>query len=89
MVASDAPRFRDSAVVVLVRGHGRDLETFWVKRSDEVAVMPGFQAFPGGKVSAEDSELEFEDAADLPDRALRACALREAFEETGVLAGLT
>ena len=88
MVASDAPRFRDSAVVVLVRGHGQDLETFWVKRSDEVAVMPGFQAFPGGKVSAEDSELEFEDAADLPDRALRACALREAFEETGVLAGL-
>jgi len=51
-------------------------------------VMPGFQAFPGGKVSAEGSEFELEGAADLPDRALRACALREAFEETGVLAGL-
>ena len=86
MSAPAAPVFRDSAVIVLVRGHGADLETFWVRRSDEVAVMPGFHAFPGGSVDAQDQALEFVDQA--PDAVLRACALREAFEETGVLAGL-
>ena len=48
--------------------------------------MPGFWAFPGGSVDAQDQELEFVDP--VPDAVLRACALREAFEETGVLAGL-
>ena len=88
MSAGPQPHFRESAVVVLIRGSGADLETFWVRRSDEVAVMPGFHAFPGGKTSPQDRELTFEDEADRPDRVLRACALREAFEETGVLAGL-
>ncbi len=78
--------FRDSAVIVLVRGAGSSLETFWVRRSDAVGVMPGFWAFPGGSVDPQDQELDLE--ADLPDAILRACALREAFEETGVLAGL-
>ncbi len=86
MKPAEAPRFRDSAVVVLVRGHGADLETFWVRRSDEVAVMPGFWAFPGGSVDAQDQDLEL--AEEVPDANLRACALREAFEETGVLAAL-
>ena len=82
------PRFRDSAVVVLIRGHGANLETYWVRRSDAVAVMPGFYAFPGGAVDAQDQALGFEGAGQAADHVLRACALREAFEETGVLAGL-
>jgi glyoxylase-like metal-dependent hydrolase (beta-lactamase superfamily II)/8-oxo-dGTP pyrophosphatase MutT (NUDIX family) len=85
---ADASRFRGSAAVVLVRGHGMDLETFWVRRSDAVTFMPGFQAFIGGSVDAEDAVLPMEGATDAGDRTLRACAIREAFEEAGVLVGL-
>lgn len=82
-------RFRDSAAVILVRGEGRDLEVFWVLRSEAVAVQPGFHAFIGGKVDAADAELDLPGIADASERAARACALREMLEETGVLAGLT
>ncbi len=82
-------RFRDSAAVILMRGKGRDLEVFWVLRSDVVSVQPGFHAFIGGKVDAADAELVLPGIADDLDRAARACALREMLEETGVLAGLT
>jgi glyoxylase-like metal-dependent hydrolase (beta-lactamase superfamily II)/8-oxo-dGTP pyrophosphatase MutT (NUDIX family) len=75
-------------VVVLVRGHGDALETFWVLRGDAVGYMPGFRAFIGGKVNPEDLDLPVEGAEDEADRVMRACAIREAFEEAGVLVGL-
>lgn len=88
MTASSPARFRESAVIVLIRGSGADLETFWVRRSDEVGYMPGFEAFVGGTASAEDAELPVEGAADDRERTLMACAIREAFEETGVVVAL-
>jgi len=88
MSAPEKPRFRGSAVVVLLRGHGLDLETWWVRRSDAVSVMPGFDAFPGGTIEPADAELPVEGATDDGERVLRACAIREAFEEAGVLIGL-
>ncbi len=81
-------RPRSSAVVLLVRGHGDALETFWVRRSDAVSYMPGFRAFVGGTVDPEDAELPIEGVADAARRELMACALREAFEEAGVLVGV-
>jgi glyoxylase-like metal-dependent hydrolase (beta-lactamase superfamily II)/8-oxo-dGTP pyrophosphatase MutT (NUDIX family) len=80
--------FRESAVLVLVRGHGESLETFWVRRGDEVPVQPGFQSFLGGKVDAQDADLEVIGATGDFERAARACGIREAFEEAGVLVGL-
>jgi glyoxylase-like metal-dependent hydrolase (beta-lactamase superfamily II)/8-oxo-dGTP pyrophosphatase MutT (NUDIX family) len=88
MSADDKPRFRDSAAIVLLRGSGPALQVFWVKRSDGVGYMPGFQAFLGGKVAPEDREVEMAGAASEEDRILRVCAVREAFEEAGVLLGL-
>jgi ribonuclease/clavin/mitogillin len=88
MNVSEKPRLRGSAVVVLLRGHGLDLETWWVRRSDAVSIMPGFDAFPGGTIEPSDAELPIEGVTDEGERALRACAIREAFEETGVLIGL-
>lgn len=87
---SASPRFRESAAVVLVRDGDRGPETFWVRRGESVGYMPGFRAFIGGKVGPEDLALPFEDAAALDDaaRAMRACAVREAFEEAGVLVAL-
>ena len=75
-------------MVVLVRGHGDALETFWVRRSDAVSYMPGFDAFLGGGIEPSDAELAVAGTADEQDRVLRACAIREAFEETGVLVAL-
>uniref|UniRef100_A0A832ICX7 MBL fold metallo-hydrolase n=1 Tax=Eiseniibacteriota bacterium TaxID=2212470 RepID=A0A832ICX7_UNCEI len=88
MTRSEKQRFRDSAAVVLVRGSGERLEVFWARRSDAVAFQPGFHAFIGGKVDAQDAELPLPGIADEFERAARACALREMLEETGVLAGL-
>ena len=76
---------RPSAAVVLLRGLGDTLETYWVERSDAVRYMPGFRAFPGGTADAADASLEIEGLAAGPERTARACAIREAFEETGVL----
>jgi len=88
MSAPNRPKFRESAVLVLVRGAGESLETLWAKRSEAIAVQPGFHAFLGGKVDAQDLELDVDGAADDFERAARACAIREAFEEAGVLLGL-
>jgi len=71
--------------VVLLRGRGDTLETFWVKRSDAVRYMPEFRAFPGGTADREDVALEVEGLEAGAQRTARACAIREAFEETGVL----
>ena len=88
MTTRPRPPFRESAVIVLIRGHGAELETFWVRRSDAVSYMPGFEAFIGGSVDGQDAELPLPGAADERERVFKACAIREAFEETGVLVGL-
>jgi glyoxylase-like metal-dependent hydrolase (beta-lactamase superfamily II)/8-oxo-dGTP pyrophosphatase MutT (NUDIX family) len=85
--APTTPRFRDSAAVVLVRGHGASLEVFWVKRSEAVGYMPEFRAFVGGGVEDSDRDLALE-GSDPSDHVLRACAIREAFEESGMLVAL-
>lgn len=85
---NDRPRFRGSAAVVLLRGTGEALETYWVRRSDAVSFMPGFDAFIGGSTEPADAELPMAGATDDADRMLRACAIREAFEEAGALVAL-
>ncbi len=88
MSGPEKKKFRESAVVVLVRGEGEALEAFWVRRSDALAIQPGFMSFVGGKVDAEDATLELPGVADEAERAARACAIRELLEEAGVLVGL-
>ena len=81
------PKVRDSAVVVLVRGRGENLETWWVRRGDTVPYMPGFMSFIGGSVDASDLELPIEGAG-RGEHPRLACAIREAFEESGALVAL-
>jgi endoribonuclease LACTB2 len=88
MPAPEPKRLRDSAAVVLIRGHDSSLETFWVRRSDRVGFQPGFHAFVGGSVDPADAALEILGMAEGAERTLRACAIRETFEETGVLLGM-
>lgn len=67
---------QQAAGVLLARPGG---EVYLVHRSPNLRFMPGFVAFPGGKVGDEDC------AAPLPPA--QWCAIRELFEETGVLLG--
>jgi endoribonuclease LACTB2 len=87
-MASDRKAVRDAASVVLVRRGPAGLETFWVRRGDQLTFAGGFYAFAGGRVDAADAGVPVANASALP-RAERACvaaAARELFEETGVLA---
>jgi 8-oxo-dGTP pyrophosphatase MutT (NUDIX family) len=77
-------RVRDAAVVVLVRGDGPDLEVFWVRRGERLAFSGGFYAFPGGSVDRADREAAVS-GCPTADAPLLACAIRETFEEAGVL----
>jgi 8-oxo-dGTP pyrophosphatase MutT (NUDIX family) len=74
--------------VILVRGDASALEAYWVMRGDAVGYMPGFRAFVGGNLHRDDAVLPVEGAPEGPERTMRACALREVFEETGVLLGV-
>jgi glyoxylase-like metal-dependent hydrolase (beta-lactamase superfamily II)/8-oxo-dGTP pyrophosphatase MutT (NUDIX family) len=51
-----------------------------------MAFMPGFYAFPGGQRDEADAEVEVSGAEDRETATMIACAARELFEETGVLA---
>lgn len=84
-------RVRDAASLILLRGEGRDLELLAGRRPLSVRFMPGVYVFPGGAVDAEDRRpWQGEVGADtLPPRLMRCAraALRETWEETGVLFG--
>jgi endoribonuclease LACTB2 len=82
-------------------GGAGGVEVFWVKRGENLPFMGGWHAFPGGGLARSDVEiavippaalaetapparLQPAAADDLPPGIL-ACAIRELFEETGIL----
>src|SRR5258708_30551102 len=80
---------KDAAAIVLLRQNTdpRDPEVFLVKRSDKLAFLGGFHAFPGGQFDPTDAEVPVENAADAEVGTAITCAARELFEETpGVVA---
>lgn len=84
-------RPRDAASLILLRGDGARLELLAGRRPDNVKFMPGMWVFPGGAIDPEDRRpWRLEESADrLPPR-LRSsarAALRETWEEVGVLVG--
>jgi len=78
---------KDAAAVILLRPETdpADPEVFWVRRSEKLAFLGGFHAFPGGQLDEEDAVTRVENCADADTRAMIACAARELFEELGVL----
>ncbi len=81
------PTPKDAAAVILVRereGAG-EAEVFWVRRSERLAFLGGFHAFPGGQRDASDAETPVENCEDPERAAMISCAARELFEELGVL----
>ena len=84
-------RPRDAASLILLRGHGRDLELLAGRRPGHVRFMPGVWVFPGGAIDPEDKKpWRVETGGEhLPPRLVRCAraALRETWEEVGVVVG--
>jgi len=89
---------RDAATVMLLRSSQAALEVYMLRRQASMAFAPGAYVFPGGSVDARDADEEVAwagpDAADWGRvfaakpalaRALVCAAVRETFEESGVL----
>ncbi|MDZ4803771.1 MAG: MBL fold metallo-hydrolase [Candidatus Eisenbacteria bacterium] len=77
---------RHAAAVILVR-HPRDPEIYWVQRQPHLTFLGGFHSFPGGRLDKGDDPAVYGLGAAFDDAPLRFCALRELYEETGVLIG--
>jgi glyoxylase-like metal-dependent hydrolase (beta-lactamase superfamily II)/8-oxo-dGTP pyrophosphatase MutT (NUDIX family) len=75
---------KDAAAMILLRDPD-DPKVFWVKRGKTLAFMANYHAFPGGQRDAADAEVPILNAENVPDAVMRVTALREIFEETGVL----
>lgn len=92
---------RPAATILLLRDGREGLEVFMVVRHSEIAFAGGALVFPGGRVEAADEDLarrlpgaDEQDVADMrfradmgfrADMAFRIAAIRETFEECGVL----
>ena len=80
-----------AATILLVRDAADGIEVFMVKRHHQIDFISGALVFPGGKVDKRDNDAdlkEFVDGAVTWNdemRALGAAAIREAFEESGIL----
>ncbi len=75
---------KDAAAVIMLRNPDNP-EVYWVRRSLQLKFMGGFHAFPGGQRDASDYELPVKNCDDANHAAMMVCAIREVFEETGIL----
>jgi 8-oxo-dGTP pyrophosphatase MutT (NUDIX family) len=86
-------RPRDAASLILLRDGEAGLEVLIGRRGKGARFMPGRYVFPGGRITAEDARPWYGEAtvaAEAADRAflaLKRAALRETFEETGLVIG--
>jgi 8-oxo-dGTP pyrophosphatase MutT (NUDIX family) len=82
---------RPAATIMLVRDGSDGIEVFMVVRHHQIEFASGALVFPGGKVDPHDHHEGIASLSDSFDelsaleRAVRAAAIREAYEESGVL----
>ncbi len=89
-VKLETPSMRPAASIVLIRDGATGLEVFMLERHQGGAVVfAGAMVFPGGKVDTEDAASDWDTLAgtppSLPERRFWITAVRETFEEAGVL----
>jgi recombination protein RecT len=87
---TDPPAPRPSATIVLMRDGADGPEALLMKRRREAGFVPGAFVFPGGRVDAADADAALAalcdgPAASEPEFPYWVAAVREAFEETGLL----
>jgi endoribonuclease LACTB2 len=74
---------KDAAAVILLR-EGTE-EVYLAQRNPAIKFLGGYHAFPGGKTDAEDAQIEVRNCDDDELKKFIVCAVRETFEEIGVL----
>lgn len=80
-----------SATILLLRDGASGLEVFMVKRHHQIDFASGALVFPGGKLDPHDGDPALRNHADGAEKlddfrlSLAACAIREGFEESGIL----
>jgi 8-oxo-dGTP pyrophosphatase MutT (NUDIX family) len=92
MTATPETPARPAATLLLLRDEPV-FQVLMVRRHHEIDFASGALVFPGGKVEPEDAAFPAHltagaDAFPADDRAARVAALRETFEESGVLIGV-
>jgi 8-oxo-dGTP pyrophosphatase MutT (NUDIX family) len=75
---------RPAATVIVARPALAGIEVLALRRGDRSRFAPGFVVFPGGVIEPQDRTLAASLFGD-PEEAPRACALRELYEEAGLL----
>ena len=74
---------KDASAIILLDG---DLtRVVWAERNPKLKFLGGFHSFPGGKLDQDDSLVDVRNCTDPQNARLIACAVREVFEEIGVL----
>lgn len=90
-MSDPAPPIRPAATILLLRDGVETLEVFMVERHHQIDFATGALVFPGGKVDSRDHIARLRDRCDGieglddSDAAFRVAAIRETFEECGVL----
>lgn len=80
-----------SATILMLRDSAAGIEVFMVKRHHQIDFASGALVFPGGKVDPHDRDPQLSALCDGSSGldeyrlSLAACALREGFEESGIL----
>ena len=80
-----------AATVLMLRDTEAGPEVFMIKRHQKMGFAAGALVFPGGRLDQADGDescLRFctgGDTLDAAERAMRVCAIRETFEESGIL----
>jgi 8-oxo-dGTP pyrophosphatase MutT (NUDIX family) len=83
----EAPPVRAAATVLLLRDRADGVEVFTFRRVPRMAFAPGMLVFPGGSVDAADADpaVPWDVPVDPAAAPALAAAVRETFEECGVL----
>jgi glyoxylase-like metal-dependent hydrolase (beta-lactamase superfamily II)/8-oxo-dGTP pyrophosphatase MutT (NUDIX family) len=74
---------KDAAAVILLRENSN--EVYLAQRNPQISFLGGYHAFPGGKVDEGDAQIEVRNCEDKDLAKFIVCAVRETFEEVGVL----
>ena len=82
MKTNPATPSKASAIILL--NHEREC-VLWARRNPKLRFLGGFHGFTGGKLDKNDNVTEVRNCKDPEVAAHIACAVRETFEETGVL----
>ena len=92
MASASIVKPRPAATVMLLRDADDGMEVFMVVRHHQIDFASGALVFPGGRVDPEDHDVAAnaalfppQDGMDAEAAALRVAAMRETFEECGVL----